>query len=255
MNGLPWKIRYFAVTMVIALAFSGIASAQALRVAVAANLQPVIRKIQEDFKKRTGINVESVSGASGNLATQIKNGAPFDIFMSADTELPMELYKAGFAVKAPVIYAQGVLILCSRHKIATIKWWEILLSDKVQRFAIANPAIAPYGKAAEQALKRQGIYDRVKNKMIVGESIGQVNTYISTDAVNAGFTTLSFLKENGSKIPLVGWKIPKNTYPPIEQGMVILKRAENNAAAAEFYKYISTTEAKKIFVKYGYHVL
>ncbi|RFZ83524.1 molybdate ABC transporter substrate-binding protein [Mucilaginibacter terrenus] len=238
-----------------ALLISSGASAQVVRVAVAANLQPVIKVLQQDFKKRTGITIEPVSAASGTLATQIRNGAPFDIFMSADTELPKALFKDGFAANAPVVYAQGILILCSRHKVSLKKWWEILLSDKVTRFAIANPAVAPYGKAAEAALKRQGVYDKLKSKMVVGESIGQVNTYISTDAVNAGFTTLAFFRENSSKIPLVGWTIPDNTYPPIEQGMILLKRAEDNAAAIKFYKYIFTAEAKKLIVKYGYHVL
>ena len=230
------------------------AYAQTLRVAIAANLQPVIKVLQQDFKKRTGTDIEAVSGSSGNLATQIKNGAPFDVFLSADTEFPDELFKSGFAVNKPVVYAQGILILCSRHKLSREGWKKILLSDKVSRVAIGNPAIAPYGKAAQEALTHEGVFDQVKPKLVFGESITQVNTYIATDAVQVGFTALAFAKENRNKIPIVYWPIDPAFYSPILQGMVLLKRAENNANAKKFYDYILSPAAKNIFIKYGYRI-
>lgn len=243
----------FCTLAVFALLHTG-ASAQNLRVAIAANLQPVIKALQADFKKKTNIDIDAISGASGNLTTQIKNGAPFDVFLSADVSFPTELYKTKFATKEPVIYARGVLILCSAKKLGREGWAKIITSGKVKRIAIANPTIAPYGKAAEEAMKHEGIYDRVKSKLITGESISQVNTYIATNSVEAGFTTMSFFKENSGKLPLVATAINPKTYSPIEQAMVVLKHGENNPDALKFYTYILSAPAKKIFVKYGYQV-
>ncbi|MBD1393781.1 molybdate ABC transporter substrate-binding protein [Mucilaginibacter sp. ZB1P21] len=228
--------------------------AQNIKVAIAANLQPVIKALQADFKKQTNISIDAISGASGNLATQIKNGAPFDVFLSADVAFPAGLYKAKLAAQPPVVYAQGILVMCSTKKTGNASWEKIITSAKVKRIAIANPAIAPYGKAAEEALKHEGIYNQVKPKLITGESISQVNTYISTGSVEAGFTSLSFFKENSSKFPLVAQTIDPKIYAPIEQGMVILKHGQNNADAAKFYRYILSAPAKKILVQYGYHV-
>ena len=230
------------------------AGAQNLKVAIAANLQPVIKVLQKDFKQRTGITVDAISGPSGNLATQIQNGAPFDVFLSADTKFPDNLFKTGYAVKAPVVYAGGVLIICSTKKLSFKDWPGLLTSGNIEKIAIGNPAIAPYGKAAEEALKKAGIYDKVKPKIVFGESITQVNTYISTGVVQAGFTTLAFTKEVKNKIPLTYAIVDPATYLPIKQGMVLLKHAEHNAAAEKFYQYILSVPAKKIFKDYGYHV-
>ncbi|MFA6083720.1 molybdate ABC transporter substrate-binding protein [Mucilaginibacter sp.] len=228
--------------------------AQSLKVAIAANLQPVIKVLQKDFKQKTGITVAAISGPSGNLATQIQNGAPFDVFLSADTRFPDNLYKSGYALKAPVVYAGGVLIICSTKKFTYNNWPKLLTSNNIEKIAIGNPAIAPYGKAAEEALKKAGIYDKVKPKIVLGESITQVNTYISTGVVQIGFTTLAFTKEVKNKFQLTYALVDPNTYPPIKQGMVLLKHAEHNTAAEKFYQYILSAPAKKIFKAYGYHV-
>jgi molybdate transport system substrate-binding protein len=230
------------------------AKAQNLKVAIAANLQPVMKVLQKDFKQKTGIAVDAISGPSGNLATQIQNGAPFDVFLSADTKFPVNLYKSGYALKAPVFYAGGVLIICSTKKMSLKNWPELLKSNTVEKIAIGNPAIAPYGKAAEEALKKTGIYDQIKPKIVLGESITQVNTYISTRSVQIGFTTLAFAKEVQNKFPLTYALVDPNTYSPIQQGMVLLKHAERNANAEKFYQYILSVSAKKIFKAYGYHV-
>ncbi|MDB5000238.1 MAG: molybdenum transporter substrate-binding protein [Mucilaginibacter sp.] len=228
--------------------------AQNLKVAIAANLQPVMKVLQKDFKQKTGIGVDAISGPSGNLATQIQNGAPFDVFLSADTKFPVNLYKSGYALKAPVLYAEGVLIICSTKKIDLKNWPELLTSNKVEKIAIGNPSIAPYGKAAEQALKKAGIYDQVKPKIVLGESITQVNTYITTGTVQIGFTTLAFTNEVKNKFPLTYALVDPNTYSSIQQAMVLLKHAEHNANAEKFYQYILSAPAKKIFKAFGYHV-
>lgn len=230
------------------------AGAQNLKVAVAANLQPVMKVLQKDFKQKTGITVDAISGPSGSLATQIRNGAPFDVFMSADTNFPEQLYRSGFTNQKPVVYAGGVLVICSTQRLNLANWLTLLTSNKVQKLAIGNPAIAPYGKAAQQALNKAGIYGRIRPKIVLGESITQVNTYITTGAVQAGFTALAFVKENSNKRALSYALINPADYAPIEQGMVILKHARRNPQAEKFYRYILSPAAKKTFKAYGYHI-
>jgi molybdate transport system substrate-binding protein len=228
------------------------AHAQNLKVAIAANLQPVIKDLQKDFKKRTGIDI--ISGSSGNLTAQIRNGAPFDLFLSADTNFPETLHKSGFALKKPVMYASGVLIICSTQNLNFTTWDKLLLTANIKKIAIGNPAIAPYGKAAEQTLKQAGIYEKVKPKIVFGEGITQVNTYITTGVVQAGFTTLSLVKDAANKTALYYKLINPKTYTPIQQGMVLLKHAQHNTKAEKFYQYIMSPDAKNIFKAYGYHV-
>ena len=230
----------------------GVVSAQNIRVAAAANLQSVIEVLQKDFKQRTGINVEPVVGSSGKLVAQISNGAPFDVFLSADMDFPQTLFKNGFAIKKPVVYARGSLIICSAQNIAFDNWERLLMTNKIKKIAIANPAIAPYGKAAEQLLKNKGILGEVKPKIVYGESISQVNTYITTQAVEVGFTTQSFIKDAEGKSVVYYKVMNTKDYEPILQGMVILKHGGDSAATEKFYQYILGPYARKIFQTYGY---
>jgi len=228
--------------------------AQNLKIAVAANLQPVIKALQKDFKQKTGMDVEPIVGSSGNLSAQIRNGAPYDIFLSADMSFPETLFKEGFSQKKPVIYAQGSLIICSTQNIGFENWERLLMSARIKKIAIANPKIAPYGKAAEETLKDKGILDDVQSKVVYGESISQVNTYITSGVVEVGFTTQALVKDPANKTSLFWQVIDPKTYAPIEQGMVILKHANGNADADKFYQYILSPAAKAIFKEYGYRV-
>ena len=228
--------------------------AQQVRIAIAANLQPVIKALQQDFKQRTGIETEAIPGPSGALATQIMNGAPFDVFLSADTAFANQLFKSGFTTGKPVIYAQGALIICSTQKLDVAHWQALLTGASVQKIAIGNPAIAPYGKAAEEALKHEHIYADVKAKLVLGESISQVNTYITTGVVQAGFTTLSFVVDPANKTPFYYQRINPRFYSPIVQGMVLIKKPASNPNAGKFYRYILSPAAKKIFTSYGYQI-
>ncbi|WP_317127888.1 molybdate ABC transporter substrate-binding protein [Mucilaginibacter gilvus] len=228
--------------------------AQNIKVAIAANLQPVMKALLKDFKAKTGISVDAISGPSGGLTTQIKNGAPFDVFLSADVNFPDELFKSGFATNKPVVYASGTLIICSTEKLDLSNWPKLLPGGSVQKIAIGNPAIAPYGKAAQEALTKAGIYERMQPKIVLGESITQVNTYITTGVVQAGFTTLSLVKDAANKTQLYYKIIDPKTYSPIEQGMVLIKQPKPKADAEKFYKYILSPAAKKIFTRYGYHL-
>lgn len=247
-------IKFIAIALFVNLLFCASSFAQALKVAAAANLQSVITVLQKDFKQRTNIDIEPIVGSSGKLVAQIKNGAPYDLFLSADMTFPESLYKDGFATKAPVVYAYGSLIICSTKNIGFENWERTLLTPRIKKIAIANPAVAPYGTAASETLQKKGILDNVRSKMVLGESISQVNTYITTGVVDVGFTTQALIKDPANKTTLY-WKIvdPK-TYSPIKQGVVILKRAAANADAEKFYNYLLSDEAKKILEQYGYRI-
>ena len=245
--------RYITITAVCL--FMGISAfAQNLKVAVAANLQGVIKVLAKDFKQKTGIEVEPIVGSSGNLSAQIKNGAPFDLFLSADMSFPETLFKEGFGQKEPVVYAYGSLIICSTQNIGFENWERTLLSERIKKIAIANPAIAPYGKAAEESLKLKGVLDDVKSKLVTGESIAQVNTYITTGVVDVGFTTRALIKDAEGKTSLYWKEIDPKSYTPIKQGMIIIKQTKENADALKFYEYMLSPAAKTILKEYGYGV-
>lgn len=229
-------------------------AAQNLRVATAANLQSVIGALRADFKKKTGITIEPIVGSSGKLVAQIKNSAPFDIFLSADMSFPEALYKAGLTTKKPVVYAYGNLIICSTQNIGFVNWQRVLLTPSIKKIVIANPDVAPYGVAAKEILQKEDILDNIKSKLVFGESIAQVNTYITTGVVDVGFTTQALINDPANKTKLYWKAIDPKTYTPIKQGMVIIKRAEKNAEAIKFYRYLLSTDAKRIFEKYGYRI-
>lgn len=231
---------------------SSAAFAQNLRVAVAANLQGVIKVLAKDFKQKTGIEIEPIIGSSGNLSTQIKNGAPFDVFLSADMSFPEGLYKDGFATKVPDVYAYGSLVICSTQDIGFENWERTLMSARIKKIAIANPKIAPYGKAAEEALTQKGIWNEVQSKIVFGESIAQVNTYITSSVTDVGFTTQSFIKDSEGKTKLYWQAIDPKSYTPIKQGMIIIKATKQTANAEKFYKYMLGADAKRILKEYGY---
>ncbi len=248
------QLKRFIVVVSVLLSLSVGSFAQGLKVAIAANLQGVIKVLQKDFNNRTGIKIEPIAGASGNLATQIKNGAPFDVFLSADMSFPEALYKEGFSLKEPAIYAYGSLIICSTQKMVFDNWEKLLVSEKVKKIAIANPSIAPYGKVAEESLKLKGILEDIRPKIVTGESIAQVNTYITTGVADVAFTTRALVKDVEGKTILYWKEIPPQSYSPIKQGMIIIKQSKETANALKFYEYLLSPPAKVILKEYGYGI-
>jgi molybdate transport system substrate-binding protein len=242
------------ITAVCSVTIPAISFAQNLKVAAAANLQGVIKVLQADFTKKTGIGVDPIIGSSGNLTTQIRNGAPFDIFLSADMAFPQTLFTEGFSTEKPAVYASGSLIICSTQNLGFDNWERLLLTPRIKKVAIANPEIAPYGKAAVESLKLKGVLSEIKSKTVYGESISQVNTYITTGVVDVGFTTQSFIKDEEGKQVLYWKAIDPKSYSPIQQGVILLKHAAGNANAEKFYQYILSADAKRIFKDYGYIV-
>lgn len=244
-----------AVSLFIFLLSTGcIALAQPIRVAVAANAQFVMEALQKDFKKRTGIEIEPIMGSSGKLTAQIMNGAPYDVFLSADMSYPDKLYKAGFGLAQPREYALGSLIVCTASNLSISNWKELAITENVKKIAIANPALAPYGKAAEETLDHYGLLNKTRHKLVYGESIAQVNTYINTGVAQLGFTTEALAVELSGKTKLNWLRIDPKTYGEIQQGAILLKYAKtkNYQKAKKFYDYLFSAGAKAIFKRYGY---
>ncbi len=231
------------------------ASASQIKVAVAANVSFAINDLVSAFNsKYPDVSVAVILGSSGKLNAQIKRGAPFDIFMAANMRYPQDLYDNGLALEPPVVYAQGALALFSVKHRDFSKGIYITKENSISRVAIANPNSAPYGKAAVEALKNAKIYKDVKDKFAYAESISQTVQYAMT-AADIGFIAKSSLFSSKMKKfkKDKNWiEVDNNLYTPIKQGAVIIKAAKNLKAAKEFYNFIFSKEAKKVFKRYGY---
>ena len=228
-----------------------------INIAVAANISYVIEKIKEEFNKTNpNTKVQVTIGSSGKLTAQIKNGAPFNIFMSADMNFPESLYEEKIAITKPVIYAQGALALFSPKKLDFSKGINLLLDDNITKIAIANPKTAPYGEATIEALKNVNLEDKVKSKFVFAESISQTVAYTTT-AADVGFIAKSSLYDEKMKDykENIDWiTVDSKLYTPINQGIVIIKNAQDNSEVKAFYDFILSQKAKEIFEKYGYIV-
>jgi molybdate transport system substrate-binding protein len=233
------------------------AQGQEIRVAAAADLNFAITDLSGQFEKQTGIKVNVTSGSSGNFFSQIQNGAPFDLFFSADIEYPRKLAAAGFAEPERLReYALGRIVVWvpAGAKVDVAKQgWSALLDTSVQKIAIANPEHAPYGRAAVAALQKAGIYEQVRTKLVYGENISQAAQFVQSGNAQAGIIALSLAISPGMKEGKT-WEIPAETYPPIEQGAVVLKSAKNKNAARAFLEFVSSPAGRKILEKHGFAI-
>ncbi|WP_321471732.1 molybdate ABC transporter substrate-binding protein [Halarcobacter sp.] len=231
--------------------------ADKINIAVAANVSYAIGELKAEFNKiYPDIEVYETLTSSGKLTAQIKNGAPYDLFMAANMKYPNALYKDGLAVTRPLIYAQGSLAYLSNKKLDYSKGINLVTQSNIEKIAIANPKTAPYGKAAVEAMTNGGVYDKIKGNLVYAESISQTVTYALT-ATDVGFIAKSTLYSDKMKQYKKGvnWEdVDSKLYTPINQGIVLLKRAENNPSAAAFYTFMLSSKAKKILNDYGYLV-
>lgn len=221
-----------------------------LRVAVAANFISPFNEIKNEFEKKTGIKVEGVFTSTGSLYNQIINGAPYDLFLSADEERPEALFKAGLSDK-PLVYAKGAVVLWSGNKnfCNNKDWRESLVSNKLKKIAIANPLTAPYGTSALNALDKSGIAAKIKDKTVTAQTVAQSFQYASTGAVDAAFCAMSaVVSEEGKK----GCYYKIEDAPPVVQSACVLKRSGNSLMAEKFAEFLLSPEAGKIKLKYGY---
>ena len=229
---------------------------QTIRMAVSANAQFVAQALKESFEKQHPGKLELVVGSSGKLTAQIEQGAPYAVFLSADMGYPQELYKKGFSVASPRVYAYGKLVLWTLKDLAIKEGLKIVQQPAVKTIAIGNPAVAPYGVAAMEAMKKVGVYDKIKNKIVYGESIAQVNQYLLTGAADLVFTAKSVVEDPAMKNKGQWIEVNDSLYQPIEQGVVVLKQAQGDGLeyAQDFYHFLFSAPAKAIFTAYGYRV-
>ena len=210
-----------------------------------------MEEIIKDFTGRTDIQCNMVISSSGKITAQLLEGAPFDVFISADMSYPQKIYDAGLAVDSPVVYARGKLVLWSTEHEHLNQLKEIEHPD-FKYIALANPRVAPYGKAAQQALQYYQLYDKHQKKWVFGESVAQVNQFVISEAVAAGFTAKSVVLSPELKGQGTWIDIDPEAYDPIEQGVVVLKNSPHIDVAIKFKDYLLSKEASKILEKYGY---
>jgi molybdate transport system substrate-binding protein len=228
-----------------------------INIAVAANVSYAIEELIKEFNKTNpDTKIQVTLGSSGKLVAQIKNGAPFNIFMSANMDFPQALYDEKIALTEPIIYAEGALAMFSSKELDFSKGIDLIKDSSILKIAIANPKTAPYGTAAIEVMKNAGLEEFIKDKLVYAESISQVVTYATT-ATDIGFIAKSSLyddklskyKEN------INWvSLDTKLYKSIEQGIVIINNAKDNSEVKAFYDFILSAKAKEIFINYGYIV-
>jgi molybdate transport system substrate-binding protein len=231
-------------------------SVSELSVAAAADLSSALKEIGDSYEKNTGVKVNLSFGASGALTQQIENGAPFDLFFSADMDYPRQLIAAGEADSASLYqYAVGRLVLwVPANSLLDVEHqgMNVLLDPSVKKIAIGNPQHAPYGRAAVAALKHSGMYDRVADRLVLGESISQAAQFVESGNAQVGFVALAHAVTPSMRGKGKYWEVPADAYPPLAQGAVLLSHSQHKKEATQFLEYIKTKEAAELFRKYGF---
>lgn len=248
--------RRSACLILALLVFSGCSKPNKnLVVATAASVQYVMKELIEEFQKEYGIPTEMVVGSSGKLTAQIREGAPFDVFVSADTKYPQEIHRNGGGEGTPKVYALGALIVWSADSSLNLAGSDFLLNPSLKKIALPNPKTAPFGEAAVAAMQKMGVYEKVKEKLVYGESIAQTSQYIAGGSVDVGFSALSVVMAKEMKGKGKWVEVDSSLYPPIEQAAILLQHSDDSPKkknASLFYDFLFSAKAKAIFTKYGY---
>jgi molybdate transport system substrate-binding protein len=228
-----------------------------LNVAVAANMQFAMKEIEKAFETNHNLDINVILGSSGKLTTQIKQGAPYDLLLSANMKYPETLYKEGHAVAPPKVYALGSLVLWTLYDDLPLDAdLKILSNEIIQKIGIANPKNAPYGEEALNAFKYFNLLNQIEDRLVYGESIAQTNQYIITKNCKLGLTAKSVVK--APEMQGKGQWIDVNpaAYTPIKQGLILTKYGakQHKEAAMQFYNFLFSSTAQQVFEKYGYTI-
>ena len=243
-------LAFFAASLAVTAA-----PAQKITVAAAADLKFAMGDLTAKFEQQTGTKVNVTYGSSGNFFAQLQNGAPFDIFFSADINYPRKLEAAGLSEPGTLYeYALGKIVLWTPKDSPLDlerQGWHVLLDSRARKIAIANPAHAPYGRAAVAALKRAGIYDQVQSKLVFGENISQTAQFVQSGSAQVGIVALSLAvspaMRDGRR-----WEIPGNLYPPLVQAAILLKSSKVKAESRKFLDFVKSADGREILEKYGF---
>ncbi len=249
--------RTWSLTLLGFMFFCQFCAAQAITVAAAADLQFAMQDVAAKFQKETGKEVKLIYGSSGNFFQQLQNGAPFDMFFSANLDYPKKLQTAGLTEPGSYYeYASGKIVIWVQKdsKLDLSSGLQALLNPSIKKIAVANPQHAPYGQAAVAAMQKAGVYDKVKDKIVLGENISQTASFVMSGSADVGIVALSLawspnMKDKGRFV-----EIPVADYPPIEQACVILDSSKNKETAKQFLSFIKTAEVAETLRKYGFDV-
>jgi molybdate transport system substrate-binding protein len=255
---------FVSLTLATLLVVSGVTTSQSqsanreINVAAAADLSTVLQEVATNYEKRTGVAVKLSFGASGALTQQIQNGAPFDVFFSADMDYPRQLITGGQADGATLYrYAVGKLVLwVPKDSPLDVehKGMDVLLDPSVKKISIANPQHAPYGRAAVAALKHYGLYEKVTGQLVLGENISQAAQFVESGNAQVGFVALAHAIAPSMQDKGKYWMVPTEAYPPLDQGAVLISRSSHKQDAAAFLEYIKTTEVSALLKRYGFSI-
>lgn len=252
-------MKWFGCAIVFAVAcWSVPAQGEEIVVAAASDLSFAFKEAAGQFERQTGTRVKITLGSSGNLFSQIQNGAPFDAYFSADIRYPQKLEESGQAVPGSLYrYAVGRLVLWVPNRSglpSPRQGLQVLLVGAIRRIAIANPKHAPYGRAAVAALQHAGIYEAVKDKLVLGEHISQAAQFVESGAADAGLLALSLAVVPAMQQAGQYWEIPQETHPPILQGAVVLKNGANRDGAQAFFLFLQRREGQELLRRHGFAV-
>lgn len=244
-HNLVWALAIFVL--------SGQSYAEQVRVAVASNFANTIQDIAELFERESNHQVTLIVGSTGKQYAQIKHGAPFDAFFAADSRRPELLETEGLIQKdSRFTYAVGKVVLWSPDTSKVDDMGNILDSDRFHYLSIANPKLAPYGKAAQQILTKRNLWKKLRGRMVRGENIGQAYQFVNSENADIGFVALSQIKQPGHEIKGSYWQPSQSLYSPIEQQAVLLS---NKKAASDFVNFVKSDKAREIIKGYGYGTL
>ena len=247
-------MRWIAIAvLVVNVAWS--ASAQEITVAAASDLQFAMPELVRGFEQQTKARVKISYGSSGNFFSQIQNGAPFDVYFSADISYPQKLEAAGLTEPGTLRkYATGRLVIWVRNesRLDLSKGLRVLYDPSVKKIAIANPAHAPYGRAAVAALQSEKLYDNVASRLVFGENISQTAQFVETGNADAGLIALSLAIAPAMKVKGRYVEVPSSAYPAVEQACVVLKSSRRKDLARQLLEYVTGIEGKKILARFGF---
>jgi molybdate transport system substrate-binding protein len=248
-------IAFLAVIFVVSIPLANSADRE-INVAAAADLNSALQEVADNYEKRTGVVVKLSFGASGALTQQIQNGAPFDVFFSADMDYPRQLIAGGQAESATLYrYAVGRLVLwvpSDSPLDVERRGMDVLLDPSVKKISIANPQHAPYGRAAVAALKHYDLYEKVSGELVLGENVSQAAQFVESGNAQVGFVALAHAIAPGMQGKGRYWMVPAEAYPRLDQGAVLISRASHRQDAAAFLEYVKTSEVAALLRRYGF---
>ena len=234
------------------------AAEREINVAAAADLSSALQGVAADYEKRTGVAVKLSFGASGALTQQIQNGAPFDVFFSADMDYPRQLIAGGQADGATLYrYAVGRLVLwVPKDSPLDVEHEgiDVLLDPAVKKISVANPQHAPYGRAAVDALKHYGLYEKVFARLVLGENVSQAAQFVESGNAEVGFVALAHATAPAMQGKGKYWKVPAEAYPALDQGAVLINHSPHRQDALAFLEYMKTVEVADLLRRYGFDV-